>query len=240
MSTDIARTQDIKLVVSGGATLPSVRPLEALELEINSALKASETILDEGTTAQLRAAAKRLEAFDLEDLRCRLDAAMRPATVDEINVLCARLCAGYPTKNRDPLFSVILAEEVGAVDVSVAELETSVRHLLRNEKFLPSIAEVLEALGHAEWHLKDKRQKLEKIPQRLLELPKRIALMEQRECERERDEVDACYRRMSNGKDLHGAYPSEIMAKAQARLDAENAAAAASRTDTDDGSDVPF
>jgi hypothetical protein len=193
VSRDVTRITDVKLVASGGATLPSVRPLEALSMSVDSAL----TVIDgvrpsqrKHTAEAIRDALARTEGLDLPDLMRRFEAAMRPATVDELNVLCARLCAGYPTKSRDPLFSVILAEEVGAMQPSVAVLETTVRRLLRTEKFFPTIAEVLEAIAEAEWDLDNKRRELAKAPERIAEARETLRLLERTPEERERDERD--------------------------------------------------
>jgi hypothetical protein len=189
---------DVKLVSKGRSTLPTVRPPEALEMAVNSALKVVDAVRPSTMPAnapEMRAALTRAEALDLDDLRRRLDDASQPATVKQVAVLCARLVAGYPTKNRDPEFGSILFEETAASQPSLAALEAAVRHLMRTEKFLPSIAEVLEALDEAESHLAYKRRELAAAPERIEqareEIPRRIALMEQRQ----RDEVDARTRR---------------------------------------------
>jgi hypothetical protein len=161
-------TSDLNLVSNGGSNLPSVRPQEALEIAVDSALTVAEKAFstwsydDEPATkvAALRAAIARVEGLDLQDLRRRIDAAMRPATVEDVATSLARLVAGYPTMNRDPEFSKILFDEVAAVGPSVGGLEGAVRYLLGNSKFLPAIAEVLDAVGEVEWRLDDKRRKL--------------------------------------------------------------------------------
>jgi hypothetical protein len=228
---------DVKLVAAGGSTLPTVRGPEALEMAINSALKVVDAVVrpsmmpDNGSILAALARAEAL-AKDLKDLKGRLDAVRQPATVKQIAALCARLVAAYPTKNRDPEFGSILFEEVAATQPSVGALEATVRHLTRTEKFLPSVAEVLEALDAAESRLAHKSRELEAAPERIEEareeVPRLIAKREQRE----RDEVDDCYRRLSEGKGLSG-YSREVIAKAQAQLEAEWAASS-SRTEADD------
>jgi hypothetical protein len=167
-------TGDLHLVSNDGSRASTVRPMEALEIAVDSALKVAEALntsfLDDEVAAEvaaLRAAIARVEALDLQDLGRRLDTAMQPATIKAVGTTLARLVAGYPTKNRDPEFGNILLDEVAAVGPSFGALEAAVRYLLRNSKFLPSIAEVLEAIGEAEWRLDSKRRELAKTPERL-------------------------------------------------------------------------
>jgi hypothetical protein len=161
-------TGDLNLVSNSGSILPTVRPEEALEIAVDSALTVAEKALNtwsyddepETKAAAIRTAIARVEALDLQDLGRRLDAAMRPATVKDVAVILARLIAGYPTKNRDPEFSKILFDEVAAVGPSVGGLEGAVRYLLRNSRFLPSISEVIDAVGEAESRFDSKRRNL--------------------------------------------------------------------------------
>jgi hypothetical protein len=163
-------TADLNLVSNSGSVLPAV----ALEIAVDSALTVAEalntrTFLDDVAPeiAALRAAIARVEALDLKGLGRRIDTAMQPATVKDVATKLARLVAGYPTKNRDPEFSTILFDEIAAAEPSLAALDAAVRHLHRSLTFLPSIAEVLEALGEAEWRLDGKRRELAKTPGRL-------------------------------------------------------------------------
>jgi hypothetical protein len=191
-------TRDLNLVSNVGSTLPSVNPQEAVEMAVDSALKIAEAVRpsnwpdDPGAQpATLRTAIARVEALDLQDLGGRLDAALRPATVKDVGVLLARLVAGYPTKNRDPEFSTILFDEVAAVQPSLGGLDAAVRYVLRSSKFLPSIAEVLEALGEAERRLHSKRQELAKTPERLDAARTRLKYLERTPEEIEREKQEA-------------------------------------------------
>jgi hypothetical protein len=221
MSTDITTIPDIKLVASSGAMLPTVRPLEALTLAVDSALKVVDAVRPSQvahTADAIRGALARTETLKLADLQRRFDAAMRPATVDEINVLCARLCACYPTKNRDPLFSVVLSEEVGAMQPSVAVLDAAVRHLLRAVKFLPVIAEVLDALGEAEWLLDQRRRELAKAPERIEQARETLRLLERTPEEVERDNQLAEQRTVE--LEVHGYV--ELVRSGKALFDGED------------------
>jgi hypothetical protein len=201
---------DVKLVAAGGSTLPTVRPLEGLELALASAAELADAMMKaarEGAAASLCIAITRVEALDLEDLRRRWDTAMKPATVREIAVLCARLVAGYPTRSRAPEFGAILFDEVAAAQPSVAALDVAVRRLFREEKFLPSIAETLEALGQAEWHVDQKRRQLAKIPQRMEIARTRLKLLARTPEEIERDaavarerNIEACVEMVMSGE----------------------------------------
>lgn len=179
------------IVTLGGSKLPAARPAEALEMTLDWTLKVVDGVAPSqqrtGERVKWRSALNRAEALDLEDLCHRLDDAMQPATVKQIALLCARLVAAYPTKNRDPEFGVILLEEVTAAEPSVAVLERAVRRLVRTEKFLPSVAEVLEEIGEADWHLNHKRRELAKAPERIAMAREILRRLERTPEELERD-----------------------------------------------------
>ena len=159
-------------------------------MTVASAIKASEVMRDISPsgdwntdksaapeTLALRAAIIRVEALDLKDLRGRLDATMQAATVREVAV---RIALG-----------VILLEEVGATQPSVGALEAAIRQLIRTEKFLPTISEVLQALAEAEHRLSRLGQDLYKIPERLERSRALFTRMERTPAEIERDRADA-------------------------------------------------
>jgi hypothetical protein len=180
------------LTRSGGSTLPFVRPQEALEKAVASALEVAKAVwsLTEDV-AGMRAAIARVEGLDLQDLGRRLDAAMQPATVKDVAALTARLVAGYPTKNRDPEFGItILFDEVAATSPSIGALHAAIRHLLRTETFLPAISEVLDAVGEAERALDNKRRELAEIPERLEQARAWLEYLERRPQELEREKQE--------------------------------------------------
>jgi hypothetical protein len=197
------------IVSKGGSTLPTARPQETLEKAVDSALAAAEKGYPlewpndpAAKLAAVRAFVDRVEALDLQDLAHRLDAAMKPSTVKEVGVLLARLVAGYPTKNRDPEFGTILFEEVAATEPSFGALDRTVRQLLRNSEFLPSIAEVIEALCEAKWHLEDRRRKLAGKQQSLETVRALVKYLERTPEEIERDNQAAQEREINQCVEL--------------------------------------
>jgi hypothetical protein len=219
---------NLKLATSGSAMLPAVQPQEALEMTVDSALRLIDGVhlsdfhdgqSESQKAGALRTAIAKIEALDLQALQDRLDAIMQPATIKQIGVALARLVAGYPTKNRDPMFANVLFDEISSVQPSFGEMDLAIRRLLRTEKFLPSIAEVLEALSDAERDLNEKRRKLAKAPGRIEATRARLKCLERTPEEIERDAQTERERKIEECVELliWGGWDSDEWLKRRAR-----------------------
>jgi hypothetical protein len=81
----------------------------------------------------------------------RLDAAGRPATKREMAEQLALLLKAFPNASSadGEIFGALLLDDVASREPTIGDLEEACRWLRRTLRFLPTIAEVLDALHHA-------------------------------------------------------------------------------------------
>jgi hypothetical protein len=79
------------------------------------------------------------------------------------------LVGAFPNSKADALFARLLVSDVGALQPSRGAIDAACRRLRRTFKFLPSIAEVCEAIDFAEkYTFRDALEYLEELPRRVI------------------------------------------------------------------------
>lgn len=88
---------------------------------------------------------------EVEKFRPRFEALVAPATKRDLANHLGVLVKSFPNAGRDnaEIYGRMLLEDVGAQQPSVGAVEAACRHLRRTSTFLPTIAEVLNALGES-------------------------------------------------------------------------------------------
>jgi hypothetical protein len=133
---DTAKRDADKAIQNGSSVIPVVRSLERDESNLRAQIDRGEAMLSSPMFKPL--------AVDLGPF-------VHAATVAQIKHEIAKLLAAFPTKDDLTAFTAILFEEIIGEKPSWLMLAIACRHLRRNSKFRPSIAEVLEALEEADW-----------------------------------------------------------------------------------------
>lgn len=158
----------------GRAVAPFISKPEQIEREIEAAGEIfCELYREQFCTPPDERALVRAEAWlsNPPALIRALNALDQPATPDDIAVQIMLLVAAYPNASRDlKVYSKTLAEDVGAAQPGRLALEWTCRKLRRTNKFVPAIAEVLEALTDAMNRIKRVRWQLAQMPELVAEV----------------------------------------------------------------------
>jgi hypothetical protein len=150
------------------ADLKRPKPLEPL-VEFDALSNEAQTVLDTGTRiyelsdgepGTLEEADGRIAALlvlrpceqHVSDLTKRLAAARKPATSAQVQEQLVLLAGVFPSSNGpDPrVFAPLLPKDVKAAGPSLIALVAACCRLRRTRKWLPTIADVLEAIGEEE------------------------------------------------------------------------------------------
>jgi hypothetical protein len=109
-------------------------------------------------------------------LQSQLDAIQRPATKRELADHLSVLRISFPTaKAAGDGFSRVLIERVAAKQPRLGALDWAVRRLIDHSNFLPTIAEVLQALAASQESIDGARMLVERLARLRAEVVKRIA-----------------------------------------------------------------
>lgn len=102
--------------------------------------------------------------------------AQRPATAKEIAVNLGMLLKAFPNSGRDDVraFGDMLIADVRDEGPSIAAVVRGCAKLRRTAKFLPVIAEVLEAIREVDDGIRAARLRLETMPARVAELKRSV------------------------------------------------------------------
>jgi hypothetical protein len=123
----------------------------------------------------------------LDDLR----ALARPASKLEIAKHLAVLVKSFPNAGSadGEIYGRMLIEDVGAMQPAIGDVEAGCRNLRRTSKFLPAIAEVLDALGEAKGKRSDRTREISDL------IKSRDACLREVEKERQAHQEYLAYRR---------------------------------------------
>jgi hypothetical protein len=160
------------------AALPAPSDLERIEIRA----KALSNLFYRSHT-ESGAPAMRILAADidraLEDtptLQSQIDAIQRLATKKELADRLSVLRISFPTaKAAGDGFSRVLIERVAAKQPRFGAIDWATRYLIDHSSFLPSIAEVLQALASAQDSIDTARMYVERLPRLRHEIADRIA-----------------------------------------------------------------
>jgi hypothetical protein len=153
-----------------GPCMPEIIEGVALEIiEVQHDLsEASRPHNGGGMREELPGAIARAERLLGRDLRTALEAALAPATHDDVADALESLVGAFPNSKADALFGRLLVADVGALRPSRGALDAACRRLRRTFKFLPAIAEICDAIDHAEkYTYRNALDYLEKLPRKL-------------------------------------------------------------------------
>lgn len=116
---------------------------------VNMLLNRSFDTLADVESAEVGLNAARLLIATTPDLDERLDAALRPASRDEVRKALALLVDAFPAQRAGNPEAYVrqLVEDVYDDRPSLAALECAAREIRRTERFVPTISVVLETLG---------------------------------------------------------------------------------------------
>lgn len=135
------------------AALPVPSELQQIELGANAVRKLYERfyVTDQGAPALRRLVTDIDRALEsVETLRQQLDALGRPATKRELADRLSVLRLAFPNAKADDAFGRILIEHVAGRTPTFGQLDWAVRHLIDTSVFLPSVAQVQQALTAAQ------------------------------------------------------------------------------------------
>ncbi len=155
---------------------PEAQILDARVDDVASQIRALCDFMDANrpvsdTVRQLMADAERLQGSDeYKDLVQLAARASEKVTERELRVELGLLIAAFPNAPKGDLkaFGALLLQDCADLEPSRYGLATACRELRRTKKWLPSIAEVIEALSAAERRLKEQKYRIENVP-RVLE-----------------------------------------------------------------------
>ncbi|MFT4116533.1 hypothetical protein [Bradyrhizobium sp.] len=158
------------------AALPAPSELERIELRANAIKDLFGRFYTENSLPALRRLAVDVDRAlqDAAGLSTQLAAILRPATKKELADHLSVLRIAFPTaKAAGDGFSRVLIERVAAHTPSFGQLDWATRRLIDTSQFLPSVAEVLQALAAARQSIEDAHLFVE--PQRLARLRRAVA-----------------------------------------------------------------
>jgi hypothetical protein len=138
------------------AALSHLCPAERLEEETKAlALEIGRITIQPAIAEQLAESIRKAEllvANGFDKTVAEINKATSPASVAETKTELVLLVGAFPNSGKNDLrvYGRMLVEDVGAVRPSVAALSLASRKLRRTARFVPTIAEVLEAIAAAE------------------------------------------------------------------------------------------
>jgi hypothetical protein len=97
----------------------------------------------------------------LDELRALARQATKPDIAKQLIALVK--CYPSPGTADGEVYGRLLMEDVAAAQPAIGDLEGACRNLRRTRKFIPAIAEVLEAIGEAKNHRHDTMRKILEI-----------------------------------------------------------------------------
>lgn len=117
----------------------------------------------------------------LADTAKQIEALQRQATRRQIGEHVAVLIAAFPNAGKlDPAFSRILCEDIAAMEPTIGALDFALRRLRRESKFIPVVAEVMDALAAAERRITSAASCLERLPARVVTVRQQLSLWQGR------------------------------------------------------------
>lgn len=158
------------LSIGAAAGLPSEAKLEASVTAVLAAYGDLRDALEARNPDRIARTLPAAEAVPVPELRRQVALAKAPAELDEIRARVAHLIA--VTKHLEKVdgeFGPTLVEDLRAERPSQIALVTAMRRLRTSCKFLPSIAEVIEAVREVEATYRSATYRLENLPDRIAE-----------------------------------------------------------------------
>lgn len=156
------------LTLPNGA-LPAVRSDRRLQAAIDILLPAYDDLRDgemDGRAQQVRDGLNRLTALRWQELIGPIESGRRAATVDDIRLAVAELFA--VTKHLDkvdgPVFQAALIQDIGDEEPTRLGLALALRKVRQTCRYMPSLAEVIDALRASESALRSAVTRLERLP----------------------------------------------------------------------------
>jgi hypothetical protein len=161
-----------EITIKNRAGVPTIA--EAIECDVKALAEFSGPLFvaslrgnaDDETAAALYAAEKWQAGGALETLKRQLEELDKPATRDAIGAELLLLTCAFPNVgSRDlKVFGKLLAEDVAAAAPSHVALHLACRRLRRTSRFLPTIAETLEALAQETKKIDSAKWRIENLP----------------------------------------------------------------------------
>ena len=150
-----------------------------------------------------------------------VQASLRPARSEEIKRQLQILIGSFPNASKQDLsiFGVALTEDVASEQPAIAALTNACRHLRRKVNFVPTIAEVLAALGRETERLRAQVADVKEFDPRLREAEECAANVRTDVAEKFERSVQLCIGRLRNSDDVRWI-SNEVCAEAQRRIDA--------------------
>jgi hypothetical protein len=173
-----------EITVKNRAAPPATVEPEVVEQDIAALAEFSSPLFvasvrgytDDDSEVALYTAEKWQASGGLETLRRQLDGLDKPATRDAIGAELLMLTCAFPNVgSRDlKVFEKLLAEDVAAAAPSRFALQLACRRLRRTSRFLPSIAETLEALAQETKRISGTRWRIDNLPRVIAEVRREV------------------------------------------------------------------
>jgi len=185
-------------------------PAERLDEETKAlALEIGRIVIQPASAEQLAESIRKAELLvtnGFDRTVAEITKATSPASIAETKTELALLVGGFPNSGKNDLrvYGRMLVQDVRAAQPSVAALALACRRLRRTSRFVPTIAEVLEAIATAEVDILLRARTIERVVPWLERAREVLPRMQERE---RREDEDMQRRRQEREKETAKGLP---------------------------------